>query len=256
MVGITVVCTLATLGARADQPLNIQQLLAAPARWQLVTAADYQVATSEYGARESTGQLTSILRYGLNSRLEVNAAIQGARNELHLADSVFEDSFRGLSAGANWLLKSEDEFPAVLLEGRVQLFSDFAGSAQQFSTAELTATLYKSIDPVVLSMATTLRLRRDFEASELTIDPGYHWSVAPQVNFAVNHRVTLIGGLAFSHEAATTVDGEQRTTPSEQVNLRLGLGYALSPGDTLFFSGDFAATQRRGALSLQWFRVF
>jgi hypothetical protein len=241
-----------TPGARAEPPLSIQQLMADSGRWQLVTALDYHsVVGGPAGAVARSGQFTAALRYGLSSQLELNSRLRAGASDSRLAGTRKE--FSSVAVGANWLLKPETDSPAVLIEGRAEIFSRVATREQTLPSAEVAVTVYRSVDPLVLSLSAAYGLRRPYGQNGHRVRPGSLWRVAPQVNFAVNHRVTLVGGLSFSGSEAARIDGTAVGTRRETVGWQAGLGYRLGPENTLFLSGDFAVDGTGSGMSLQWF---
>ena len=153
----------------------------------------------------------------------------------------------------NWLLKAESATPALLLEARGELFTQTAVRGGQAPGAQLIATSYQSFDPLVLSLTAALRWRGAYRQSEQRWNPGINWSLSSQVNFAVNHRVTLFGGVSYSHRERTRIDGVPQGRAVNDVGFRLGLGFTPAIGNSLFVSGEYQSSAA-GAVSLQWLR--
>lgn len=237
--------------ATAQQPLSIEQLLVAERRWQLATAIDHRSAQPAPGIEERRQRLSTALRVGLHPRLELNARLSRDRGRLRRPGGTRRSGERALALGANWLLRREGAMPALLLEARARWRRDDAGEAPGRPGAQLIATAYRSFDPLVLSLTASADWPAGYRRGGRRHRPGAAWSVSPQVNFAVNHRVTLIGGLSLSRRQAPRVDGAALGRGTERLALRAGVGLTLGAGQTLFLTGEYS-TAGAGGLSLQW----
>lgn len=246
----------AALPAAAQEPLSIGQLLVKPSRWQLLNALDYGRHLPVPGVEMRGTQLTTGLRYGLGEGLEVNARWRVSDLTQTQLKEVRRRRESAASVGVNWLIKPETELPALLLESRVDVYLNSGGEYRAWPSGQLLLTAYQSLDPVVLSLSARVELSRSYESDGLTIDPGIAWSLAPQLNFAVNHRITLIGGLSFTRRAPDQIAGETYRSARERVGLSAGLGFALLPRQTLFLNGETGSDSGDASLSLQWFYEF
>ena len=254
-VPVVIVVLAGTRDARAEQPLNIQQLMADSGSWQIVSAVDYRTLGGPGGVVQRSAQVTAALRYGLSPRAEINARLHSGSGTDRRGEHGGNDSFSSAAVGVNWQLKPETTWPALLLEGTAQLYSRFASNSAAWPGAELGLTAYKSIDPVVLSLSARYRVRRATEVDGRRFDRSYSWQVAPQVNFAVNHRVTLVGGLVLDVNEAARVEGVRWGSTRESLALRSGLGFRLGARSTLFVTGDIVADGGTNGVSLQWFQT-
>jgi hypothetical protein len=234
--------------AQGQAPLSIQQLLVGENRWQFSAAFD--TASSAFGAFEERSEhaLSASLRYGIAPRVEINGSYRMSRRRVRSVAGGAAADARTLELGANWLLRDEDRWPALLLELRATPWADAAGQRAPLSGGSVRVTAYQSIDPVVLSLGLSYACRRGPTAEQAA------WRLEPLVSFAVNPRVTLLGGL--SYEAQDGPGGPGVLTGTQQLSLRGGLGYAPSRASTLFLIGDLAAGGGPGRLSLQWFHEF
>ncbi len=236
--------------ARAQAPLSIEQLIVDASRWQFTAGFDEQSAHQPVGEVRDLG-LRASLRYGITPRLEVNASFSHRGLVRRLPGDYGEDRTNVLSIGSNWLVHPEDRWPALLIELRWDEYLPSGSDTERSRGGALAATVYRSIDPVVLSLRATLNHRSAFAADEREIDPGTSWRIEPLVNFAVNPRVTLVTGLTFVRDAATRVDGTRILAPRHDLGLRLGLGFAPRPGSNVVLSGDMSSTTV--GVALEWF---
>jgi hypothetical protein len=243
-------------GTRAQLPLNIEQLLVEPARWQLTTAVDVFTASMPGSVQRRVTGWRSGLRYGIAPGIEVNASWQLAETRLRLPVATVQTDNQRLAAGVNWLVKPETTTPALLLELRGELARRDSGKRRALSAGQVMLTAYQSIDPVVLSLTVLWDHRRSYRRGDEHVDPGSGWRIEPAVNFAVNPRVTLLGGLSVSHSAAARINRRKAGPAAEQVALRTGVGFALNQESRVFLSGDFAPSADASGVTLQWFYDF
>ena len=237
----------------AEPPLNIQQLLVPQQRWQLLSAVDYNSIPGPGGVGQRHGRLSAALRYGAAPGLEINARLRHGEVLSRWTGDLLERSYRSLALGTSWLVKAEDHRPALLLEGSLDVLERDAQFERRVPGGEVLLTAYRSSDPVVLSLTAAYAYRREARQGGRAIGDRYSWSLVPQVNFAVNHRVTLVGGLSFSYAQAPRVDGLATGFARERFGLRGGLGLRLSPRSTIFCSGELASEAGGNQLSLRWF---
>jgi hypothetical protein len=211
--------------------------------------------------RELTVEQSSLgLRYGLTQRLEVNARYERSRLRREL-DGQFTGTGTGerFVLGANWLA-ARGVAGSLLLDARVAALGRPLGSAGGWQVAtggSLGATWYRSLDPVVLSLAARYQ-REAPERGAAGRRPGALFSADAAVNFAVNHRVTLIGGFGLSRREPDRV--ANRAIGGTRLRSSVDLGLALGPwaGGTLFLRGrlPLGAAESGGALSLELLQTF
>ncbi|MEE4279663.1 MAG: hypothetical protein V2I82_14445 [Halieaceae bacterium] len=239
----------------------MQQLMAEARRWQLSAALDQRSLDGGEQIDQWDRSLSTALRYGITPQVEVNATYRRGSSELRvpgIGGEVFEDASRrsSLELGANWLARGEDEWPALLLAARVVSLAEQAGERARFPSFTVGATTYRSIDPVVLSLRVAYTQRAAFTRGGERLDGGGSWQLEPLVNFAVNPRVTLIGGFTLGRNSDPRVNGQRRITRRYPMALRVGLGFAPTARSTVFLSGDLAGSGRSSGLSLRWFQQF
>lgn len=261
--------------AQAQLPLSIEELLVEQRTLKLQTSFTYSNSDSAGppAAGAIAGMLpawqqrqlrasavTSRLRYGLRRDLEVNASATRARIEWRGPGGAGADDQHALALGANWLLSADNRSPALMLTAAVDVLETSwlqPGARHHGRTARLGAHVYRAIDPVVLSLAVSQewRLSRDFANG--TLKPGNVLTLRPQVNFAVNHRVTLIGGVSWQRRAGDRFDGVTIARSRHRTGLSLGLGLLASARSTVFLDSHVSTSGDRGAsLSLEWLYRF
>ena len=114
-VPVVIVVLAGTRHARAEQPLNIEQLMADSGSWQIVSAMDYRTLGGPGGVVQRSAQVTAALRYGLSPRAEINARLHSGSGTDRRGEHGRNDNFGSAAMGVNWQLKPETRWPALLL---------------------------------------------------------------------------------------------------------------------------------------------
>ena len=108
-------------------------------------------------------------------------------------------------------------------------------------------TTYRSLDPLLLSAVVRYDYRSDRSHDGEIIDPGDSLSLSPQVAFAVNHRVTLTGGVRWEWRQGGRVRGGGVSIDRTRTGLLMGIGYDWSEALTVSLNGQFAVTDQGGS---------
>jgi len=240
---------------RAQGPLSVEQLIVDDAQWQFTAASRFATAPGPAGEYREAGSSVS-LRYGVRRDVELNIGLNRARILGISGTGPAPAATCDLDLGLTWQVRHEDRWPALVLEGRIPLLAD--GNARQFLPGGygIAATLYKSIDPLVLSLTAAHRAGPRRTASDSAITPGATWRLEPTINFAVNPAVTLFGGATLSRREGTRAGGARLSDPIHGVGLRGGVAWALGIRSTLFLSAEMASRSGLGAVNLQWMYAF
>lgn len=244
-----------SLEASAQSPITIEQLLAKPSTWQISSSFDYRSAMSESSWLERQSSWLMGVRYGLSDRLELNARLQTQQFSQSNADQQIREQSHRLSVGSNWLINRESTIPALLLEARAVLGSSGSNGRRTLPGGQIAMTTYKSIDPLVLSLSTSLSFQRDYRIDAWDVKPGASWRIEPGVNFAVNPRVTLFGGAAFERRNATSMGSGLVVGATERLGIHGGMALSLAREHSMFVSVDLG-TDRSGGMTMQWFYEF
>lgn len=261
--------------ASAQLPLSIEELLVEQrvtklqgsvtfhnsARPALLVASGADPLPARLETRQQQETATSLrLRHGLTPHVEVHAAGAHRHSALKaVRGSSGEEAWR-VSLGGNWLVSPDTSTPALLLQGSIDVLE--RGSLPGESTAwaattRVGATAYRAIDPLVLSLAAHYQHSEARETALGGYRPGARWWLQPQVNFAVNYRVTLIGGVTVQRRASDRLDGRALASPRYLTGLNLGLGLLLGERSTLFAETRVATSGGdHAALLLDWLYRF
>lgn len=266
-------CIVASSLVQAQLPLSIDELLVERRVTKLqgsvsfsnqdrvllaVPAATGQPAVLASSTVQQQGTVSAVrLRHGLARRLEVYLGASGSRQS---RDRQPDRSSWAMSLGGNWLVSPDTRTPALLLQGSVDLLGRGAlpGARREWGrTLRLGATLYRAIDPLVLSVAAQYQYHQEQRTALGHYRPGSQWVFRPQVNFAVNYRVTLVGGVTLQHRGRDRLAERTVAGAGYLSALNLGLGLLVGERSTLFADTQITTSGGDGAaLSLEWLYRF
>lgn len=264
------------LTASAQLPLSIEELLVSERTLQLQSAVSYSNshtlvpvpvnlapghAAPAFSRRQSrVTSATTRLRYGVRPDLEINASAVHARAEWRqpgLAGGA--DQYR-LAVGASWLVSAENRTPAVLVTAGVDVLESSwldPEATYHGKTGRIGATLYRSIDPLVLSLAAGYEMRGARDIAGGRLQPGNLLFLQPQVNFAVNYRVTLTGGVSLQIRERETINDATFSLREHSTALNLGLGVLTGEQSTVFVDTRIGTSGDESAqLVLEWLYHF
>ena len=269
--------SLCPVAAQAQLPLSIDALLMPASTFTVSVQSHWQQRRQPVLARRETRSGAALLsvgysqvgqgvtaigaRYGLAPRMELNARLTHRQTRWRAPGAPAQRA-EGYAAdvGVSWLALPEQGAPAVLLDARADLVSRPAlpGLASQWlDGVELGVTSYRSLDPVVLSVSGRYRYQRFPERAAFAAPAAHSVVLSPQVNFAVNANVTLVGGLSMQFRDVSEdsiVAAESRVATA----LRLGLGYAAGRRSTFFLNTHIATSGSDGGagFDLEWLHRF
>lgn len=268
---------LCPVAAHAQLPLSIDALLMPPSTFTVSVQSQWQqrrqpvlapretpsgAALLSVGHSQAGQRFTAIgARYGVASRMELNARLTHRQTRWRdPGASARRAEGYAADVGVSWLALPERGAPALLLDARADLVSRPALpglESQWLDGLELGATAYRSLDPTVLSVSGRYRYQRFSETAAFAAPAAHSLVLAPQVNFAVNANVTLVGGFSMQYRDVSEdsiVAAESRIATA----LRLGLGYAAGRHSTFFLNTHVATSGSAGGagVDLEWLYRF
>ncbi len=202
------------------------------------------------------------LRYGVTRDTEIYARTSymdsSARYAMDNQKSSDSDS-RLLDAwvGVNHQFSYDNDTPAVLGFFEAAVYEKHRHDDASLKSWGAGLTVYRAIDPVVLSTTFAYRWNQERLDGDLDYKPGNHFLVAPSVAFAVNDRVTLTGGFQWMNRQSDRYGGESSGYRHTTTDLTFGLGYGISKGNILNTNLKMNASGNSGAdLRLNWLYAF
>lgn len=206
----------------------------------------------ELGTTDRQSETTLLnmgLRYGATTRAEVYSRATFRYENTRFFDTTTalsetsgQGGFQSLVFGMNYRISDDDTFPGVVAFGEITALENTSAIEDDFQSGKSATaglTMYRVLDPVVLSL--TLGYRANFErvVDGALQDPGDTFFLNPSVGFAVNNELTLTGGLGINFTSADAVDGVEQASRKTQADLQFGAAYAWDKNTTL--RGDIRA---------------
>ncbi len=202
------------------------------------------------------------LRYGVtlsaevytrNSYLSRRSRVISLSGKNEDSENKFVESWLGL----NYQFSQDNDTPALLGFIEAAVFEKRIYEASYGKSWLLGFTVYRAIDPVVLSFTTTYRLNQEVDDREITIKPGNFLSINISTAFAVNDRVTLSTGIKWLNRQPDINDDISQGIRITSTSLILGLGYGVANGNTLNLSFKTDVSGQNGAdLRFNWLYAF
>lgn len=266
----------------AELPLRIEKPLTEQGKWKLETGLTYSNINRSQIAMKApllveteSGQVVSVptdvhqeqinqntlipsigLRYGLTPKVELYGRTAWSMSHTRLLNEIKNQTTQNHQFDSAWLGINYHlmEHPEVNVVGFVEgALAEQRKSMVYGKTAVLGTTLYRSMDPLVLSLTTAYQhhfksnqeLRKDRISGVLMFNP--------QVSFAANDQITLSSGLTWrylgmNHHRHTINQTSLLDQPSvTTTGLNLGLAYLYSPQTTLLLRNQFDTSGRGGA---------
>lgn len=287
---IGAVCCLMMLSsaASADLPLTVEELITDKGKFKVDTSLSYSnnerqgVMTGEpvtiqtgetsfitlptqFGeSKQNIDVLVGTLgfRYGVSHKAEVytrssylyrNTRSDGLLETESSNKNRFVDSWLGL----NYQFSQDNDTPAFLGFVEGALYEKHQQSHSSGKSWKVGATVYRAIDPVVLSLTSSFQWNQKRNDGDVNLQPGNHVSLRPSVAFAVNDRVTLTTGFQWMNRQADRYNNESQGFRRTRTDVTLGLGYGVSKGNTLNLTFQANASGKGGSdLRLNWLYAF
>lgn len=287
---IGAVCCLMLLSsaASADLPLTVESLITDKGKFKVDTSLSYSnnerqgVMTGEpvtiqtgetsfitlptqFGeSKQNIDVLVGTLgfRYGVSHKAEVytrssylyrNTRSDGLSETESSNKNRFVDSWLGL----NYQFSQDNDTPAFFGFVEGALYEKHQQSHSSGKSWKVGATIYRAIDPVVLSLTSSFQWNQKRNDGDVNLQPGNHVSLRPSVAFAVNDRVTLTTGFQWMSRQADRYNNEPQGFRRTSTDVTLGLGYGVSKGNTLNLTFQANASGKGGSdLRLNWLYAF
>jgi len=227
-------------------------------QWQVLDSGEQPVVYTKVVPRSVHSSMSSLsIRWGVAPGLEVNTSIIAGRQSVPVGVSGHSQSTHHIAQiGASYRLLSEGSWPALLVEASWDVLARdqrFSKQWQQPGDFRLGATLWRSLEPVVLSLTAGYQKQGNNKLGGVTIDTGDSVYVSPRINFAVNHRVTLIGGIGLHLQAASYGADQLLANREHSSSVLLGAGLVPGPRSTLFIYSNMSLGSRSSAnVSVNW----
>tara|TARA_B110000503_G_scaffold127151_1_gene196548 strand:- start:522 stop:1220 length:699 start_codon:yes stop_codon:yes gene_type:complete len=200
------------LYAREGQPLTIDNLMVDP------NHVDVVMGFSQFNLAGISGHsFTARSQWGahpdVNITASYGASFWGALPTAEIRHSGFDLS---------WQTVREGRLPAVLLSASATRID---GAVEQWQMG-LGATLWRSIDPVVLSLKIS---GFDWTGDQEQVS-ARSWEISPRINFAVNPDITLVSGWRFQRGNQSRQSASWGLAWAVATNLQIFIEHELESG--------------------------
>ncbi len=251
---------LASSAAAAELPLRVEDLLTAHHRYRFESSVEYRNReysdlSSGYISSTDLSLLSLGLRWGWTLRTELLARAYAYQSytRTRVADDEerrFDADWSRVLVGINHQFSDDAATPGLLGFATIDVWDkpghpDADTGSGRNITAGLTA--YRALDPLLLSAVATYEYRGEYQIDDIALEPGNSLSLSPQFAFAVNHLVTLTGGLRWQWYDSPRLEQQNLSISRNRTSLLLGLGYSWNEDVSISVNGDFAITDAEGS---------
>ncbi|WP_040886255.1 hypothetical protein [Marinobacterium stanieri] len=213
--------------------------------------SNYDVLVGTLGLRYGVTRDTEI--YTRTSYMDSSARYSMGSQKSSDGDSHLLDAW----VGVNHQFSYDNDTPAVLGFFEAAVYEKHQHENASLKSWGAGLTVYRAIDPVVLSTTFAYRWNQERQDGYLNYKPGNHFLVVPSIAFAVNDRVTLTGGFQWMNRQPDRYEGESSAYRHTTTDLTFGLGYGISKGNILNTTLKVNASGNNGAdLRLNWLYAF
>lgn len=217
-------------GVSAADPVTIQT---GPTSFVTVPSAIEERSNASEAIVVSMG-----LRYGHSENTEFYARTNWLYGRQRNQDIVgYEQTntkqFVDAWAGISHRFKDDTETPAVIGFAELAMWERNLYTASTLKSALLGLTVYKALDPVVLTLTGAYRINQSRTDGGHYYKPGNLFLLSPSIGFAANDQITLLTGLQWTTQQSDIRKGFPRGRSQNQLELVLGMGYGLT-NNTIF----------------------
>lgn len=189
------------------------------------------------------------LRYGLNKDLEIFGFGNFYSSTEHTlgangTSSHSDSGFSSCGVGGVYQLHAEDEYPAVLVGGTVDLIDDDKMLKKNFylKSGSVFVSSYYTSDPVVFFLKASYGYNGNHTNGNHSLETGDVLSITPQIYFAVNPYVSLNWGVRYQYKQKDTYDGNAISTNQSQLGWLFGASYELNAKSVISADMDKSET--------------
>ncbi|MEN9599393.1 MAG: hypothetical protein RL596_1712, partial [Bacteroidota bacterium] len=183
------------------------------------------------------------VRYGASSKLQFSATtswIASQTKSFNSQNGSSEQSnsrFSGVSLGMSYLLREDNSLgPAVVLDYNISAIENNGSDKNSYSygkTNQLGLTLYKVVDPAILTTNFGYNHSGSREISGTSYSSNTSLSFSPSISLALNDRITTSTGVSFQSISSLGVNNIEVAPARTNAQFNFGMGYSLDEGQNI-----------------------
>lgn len=219
--------------------LNIQRNSADVGLVEYQSASgDYVVIPTYMGSIESQSDRLAYalaLRYGVNKNLEIfgfgNLYSTTERSlSVNGTASHRSSGFSSSGVGGVYQIRGEDEYPALLIGGTVDVIDHDELLKKDFylKSGSLFLSSYYTSDPVVFFLKASYGVNGSRSNANHSLAVGDVLNITPQIHFAVNPYTSLNWGVRYQYKQKDSYDKKVISTDQSQLGWLFGASYELN----------------------------
>ena len=188
------------------------------------------------------------LKYGISKKLELFSFVNFyySKNRYSLNDNFSNNSesdFNSFGIGLSYEIKSEDEYPSLLIGLSTQAiektkFYEFTNN-NYFRNTSLFATSFYTSDPIVFLLNLSYQLNFDKKINNQTLNNANVLNISPQIYFAVNPYTSLNLGVKYSYSSKDKINNINVSNSSSDIMFLFGVGYEINSKSIISVDTDF-----------------
>lgn len=196
------------------------------------------ITTSQQQSDYLIGSLA--VKYGISHQSDIgiraNASYIAERdlayNRPDNTQSTFELS--DISITTSHQVLEDDKYPALVAFADMSVVEKRQNKNTPLANVSIGLTTYRSYDPIVLSLTTGYKYNFEkYLINNQLYKPSDIFFINPQVVFAANDKISLLGGINFKHIAKQTLDKKTTFKPRNATDIVFGIGYGLDNDDNI-----------------------
>ncbi len=225
----------------ADLPLEVKDVITEPNKF----AVNFSILQNNYSSQfeqDDNFRFRIGAKWGVIKNLEIYTNVGAILNNNHIQEengvkSSTTFDFDNLNLGLNYLLKEDDKYPAILTFSEIEILSRKQKHNFKGKGLEIGSMIYHSIDPIILSLTTSLRMNFSRSINNTKIQPSNIIRINPRISFAVNDQISLISGINYDYLTKSEINNVT-LLPRQNITTNLGINYAVTKKFTANLSVD------------------
>jgi hypothetical protein len=213
---------------------------------------DFVMVPTYMGSIESQSDrlgYTLALRYGFSKDAEVFAfgnMYTSIERSLSIggAQSHHGGGFSSSGIGCVYQIHQEDEYPAVLIGGTIDVvdYDETLKKSFYFKSGSAFVSSYYTSDPIVFFIKASYGYNGAHTSQSHVFETGNVLSVSPQIHFAVNPYTSLNWGVRYQYKEKDMYDSTVVSTNQSQLGWLFGVSYEINPKSIISADMDKADT--------------